>query len=213
MVSERGSPAVFRFGAFDVDIRTKELRKQGVRVKIQEQPFQVLVLLLQRPGDVVTREELRSQIWRSDTFVDFDNGLNTSINRLREALGDSAGNPLFVETIPRRGYRFIAPVTTNGAESPVPLEGPSARSPRTRRFLAATAILVIAVLLAGWLLWRWRQAHRLTEKDILVLADFINTTGDPVFDGALRQGLAVQPSNRLSSASCPRNKFSKHSGS
>ena len=93
MAIESHSFIILRFGAFEVNLRSGELRKQGVRIKLQEQPFQVLANLLQRPGDVVTREELRSAIWQSDTFVDFDNGLNTSINKLREALGDSADSP------------------------------------------------------------------------------------------------------------------------
>src|SRR3989441_744847 len=106
------SPGILRFGVFEVDVRSGELRRQGVRIKLQEQPFHVLTVLLQRPGEVVTREELRSQNWPADTFVDFDNSLNTAINKLREALGDSADNPRFIETLPRRGYRFIAPVTS-----------------------------------------------------------------------------------------------------
>lgn len=93
------------FGTFEVDLRAGELRKQGKRIKLQDQPFQVLSVLLQRPGDVVTREELRKQIWPEDTFVDFDNSLNTAINKLREALGDSADNPRFIETLPRRSRR------------------------------------------------------------------------------------------------------------
>src|SRR5258707_10681600 len=111
MALESGSFGVLRFGTFEVDLRAGELRKQGVRIKVQEQPFHVLTVLLQRPGEVVTREELRNQNWPPDTFVDFDNSLNTAINKLREALGDSADNPRFIETLPRRGYRFIAPVT------------------------------------------------------------------------------------------------------
>src|SRR5438132_12976614 len=110
MPLETRSP-LLRFGTFEVDVYAGELRKQGVRIKLQEQPFRVLTLLLQRPGEVVTREELRSSTWTADTFVDFDNSLNTSINKLREALGDSADSPRFIETLPRRGYRFIAPVT------------------------------------------------------------------------------------------------------
>ena len=110
MSLENGSPTILRFGVFEVDLRSGELHKQGVRIKLQEQPFHVLKILLQRPSEVVTREELRSEIWQSDTFVDFDNGLNTCINKLREALGDSADSPRFIETLPRRGYRFIAPV-------------------------------------------------------------------------------------------------------
>src|ERR1700686_4836157 len=111
MAVEADSPQLLRFGAFEVDLRAGELRKQGVRIKLQEQPFQVLRILLARPEEVVSREELRSQVWSADTFVDFDNSLNTSVNKLREALGDSADNPRFIETLPRRGYRFIAPVT------------------------------------------------------------------------------------------------------
>src|ERR1700751_2112838 len=111
MPLETRFPATVSFGVFEVDLRSGELRKQGKRIKLQEQPFQVFAVLLQRPGDVVTREELRSQIWPQDTFVDFDNSLNTAINKLREALGDSADNPRFIETLPRRGYRFLAQVS------------------------------------------------------------------------------------------------------
>src|ERR1700731_3531349 len=111
MSSESRPPVLLRFGIFEVDLRSGELRKQGVRIKLQEQPFLVLKVLLERPGEIVTREELRSQIWSADTFVDFDNSLNTSINKLREALGDSTDSPRFIETLPRRGYRFIAPIT------------------------------------------------------------------------------------------------------
>src|SRR5215208_2551200 len=99
-----------RFGVFDVDLRTGELRKHGVKVRLQEQPFQVLAMLLERPGEVVTREELRSRLWSADTFVDFDHGVNKAINRIRDTIGDSATSPRFVETVARRGYRFIADV-------------------------------------------------------------------------------------------------------
>src|SRR5262250_570626 len=107
------SSTLLRFGVFEADLRAGELRKQGKRIKLQEQPFHVLTVLLQRPGEVVTREELRNHNWSPDTFVDFDNSLNTAINKLREALGDSADNPRFIETLPRRGYRFIAPINSN----------------------------------------------------------------------------------------------------
>src|SRR5262245_29842506 len=111
MALETRPPVNLRFGVFEVDLRARELRKQGKRIKLQEQPLQVLAVWLQRPGEVVTREELRNENWSPDTFVDFDNSLNTAINKLREALGDSADNPRFIETLPRRGYRFIAPVS------------------------------------------------------------------------------------------------------
>src|ERR1700719_5331993 len=99
-----------RFGISEVDLQAGELRKQGYKVKLQEQPFQVLVMLLEHPGEVVTREELQKKLWPADTFVDFERGLNRAINKLREALGDDADRPRFIETLPRRGYRFVAPV-------------------------------------------------------------------------------------------------------
>jgi len=108
---------VLRFGTYEVDLRLGELRKNGIRVKLTGQPFQILVILLEHPGDLVTREQLQRRLWPSDTFVDFDRGLNAAINRVREALGDSAENPRFVETLPRRGYRFIAPLINSGATS------------------------------------------------------------------------------------------------
>src|SRR5216110_779725 len=108
MALEAQASAILRFGVFEVDVRAGEVHKQGARIKLQERPFHVLTVLLQRPGEVVTREELRSQNWPADTFVDFDNSLNTAINKLREALGDSADNPRFIETLPRRGYRLLA---------------------------------------------------------------------------------------------------------
>src|SRR4029077_18813324 len=187
MAVETPSPVVLRFGAFELDLRSGELHKQGLRVKLQEQPFRVLNVLVHHPGEVVTRDELRASIWPADTFVDFDNSLNTSINKLREALGDSAESPRFIETLPRRGYRFVAPVTglqrkrTAGAEA------------RTRpwKFAIPVAALTVA-LLAGGFYWRSRQAQRLTEKDTIVLADFDNRTGDAVFHDALKQALAVE---------------------
>ena len=100
------APSV-RFGAFEADLRSGELRKHGRRIKLQDQPFQVLALLLERPGEVVTREELRQKLWPADTFVDFDVGLNTAIKRLRDALSDTADSPRYVETLPRRGYRRL----------------------------------------------------------------------------------------------------------
>ena len=109
-----GTPAtsarIVRFGIFEVDLNALELRKHGLRLKLSEQPFQILAMLLERPGEIITRDELRNRLWQTDTFVDFDHGLNNAVMRLREVLGDSSDNPRFVETIPRRGYRFIAHV-------------------------------------------------------------------------------------------------------
>ena len=102
---------LIRFGVFEVDLRAGELRKQGVKVKLQEQPLKLLQFLLENPGQIVSREELRSRIWPADTFVEFDHGLYSAIAKLRDALGDSPESPRFIETVARRGYRFIAPVT------------------------------------------------------------------------------------------------------
>src|ERR1700756_1435758 len=104
-------PAIHRFGAFELDLRSGELRKKDIRLRLAGQPFQVLAVLVERAGEVVTREELHSKLWLADTFVDFDHGLNNAVARIREVLEDSSGAPRYVETIPRRGYRFIAPLT------------------------------------------------------------------------------------------------------
>jgi TolB-like protein/DNA-binding winged helix-turn-helix (wHTH) protein/Flp pilus assembly protein TadD len=116
-----------RFGLFELDLQAGQLRKHGLRVRLQEQPFQVLVLLLERHGEVVTREQLQKNLWPADTFVDFDHGLNKAINKIRDALGDSATSPRFVETVSRRGYRFLAEVTV--AEAPVRGPGPASQPP------------------------------------------------------------------------------------
>jgi DNA-binding winged helix-turn-helix (wHTH) protein len=125
--------ARYRFGVFEADTATGELRRQGVRIKLNAQPFQLLCLLLAHPNQVLTREEIARQLWPAETFVDFDHGLNSAINRIREALGDTAANPRFVETLARRGYRFIAPVVdahaTVSAEATVTLEPPLPTSP------------------------------------------------------------------------------------
>lgn len=119
-MAEPSQKRVFRFGVYEAEVATGELRKSGLKLRLQEQPFQVLVMLLERPGELVTREEIRQKLWSDDTFVDFDHSLNTVINKLREALGDSAANPRFIETLARRGYRFIAPVETIAGAAPGP---------------------------------------------------------------------------------------------
>jgi cholera toxin transcriptional activator len=117
---------VARFGVFEIDLSAGELRKNGVKQRLQGQPFQVLTVLLERAGEVVTREELQQKLWPSDTFVDFDHSLNTAINKVREALGDSACSPRFVETLARRGYRFIAPVQTDAPAPKLEIPAPAA---------------------------------------------------------------------------------------
>jgi DNA-binding winged helix-turn-helix (wHTH) protein len=110
----------YQFGVFEADASTGELRKQGIRIKLNAQPFQVLLMLLERPGEVLTREEISQAIWSDGTFVDYEHGLNSAVNRIREALGDSAGSPRFVETLARRGYRFVAPVHRISVDDPRP---------------------------------------------------------------------------------------------
>src|SRR6266576_2762718 len=105
---------VRRFGTFEVELRARELRKGGIRIRLQDQPFEILIMMLDRPGEVVTRDELRQRLWPTGTFVDFEHSLNAAVKRLRAALGDDADNPRFVETLPRRGYRFIAAMAANG---------------------------------------------------------------------------------------------------
>jgi cholera toxin transcriptional activator len=100
----------YRFGVFEVDSAAGELRRKGLRVKLHAQPFQVLLMMLERPGEMLTREEICRELWPDGTFVDYEHGVNSAVNRLREALGDRASNPRFVETLARRGYRFLAPV-------------------------------------------------------------------------------------------------------
>jgi cholera toxin transcriptional activator len=123
MPEARSAGKSLRFGIYEADLTTGELRKNGSLIRLQEQPFQILAMLLERPGELVTREELRSKLWPADTFVDFDHSLNTAVNKIREALGDSASNPRFVQTVARRGYRFIAPVQSNEKKPP---DAPSA---------------------------------------------------------------------------------------
>src|SRR6266700_1537562 len=113
-----------RFGVYEVDLRAGELRKHGLKIKIQEQPFQVLAMLVDHAGEVVTREELQEKLWPADTIVDFDHGLNKAINKIREALGDSAESPRFVETVARRGYRFLADVEAIDPQSRQPETAP-----------------------------------------------------------------------------------------
>jgi len=123
----------FHFGGFEADAATGELRRQGLRVKLNAQPFQVLLMLLERPGILLTREEISAELWPEGTFVDFDHGVNAAVNRIREALGDTAGNPRFIETLARRGYRFVAPVERIGLiAGPVPSPSQEIAEPTPR---------------------------------------------------------------------------------
>ena len=194
-----GRNGTTRFGVFELDSRSGELRKAGARIRLQIQPLKVLTALLDEPGAVVTREELKRRIWPDESFGDFDHAVNVAVAKLRAALADSAETPRFIETLPRRGYRFIFPVTSPAetqdsvaVTTPAPPQPTPVKTTRFPRIAVAAAMAVIFA--AGGLAWWFfsRKAHALTDKDTVVLADLTNTTGDPVFDGALRQGLSVQ---------------------
>lgn len=166
-----------QFGAFEVDLRAGELRKDGFKIKLQGQPIQVLIALLEHPAEVVTREELRQRLWPSDTFVDFEHNLNSAVKRLREALGDTADNPRFIETLPRHGYRFIGPVKEPGQTS-------RRQQIRARTaWIAALAVLTMATLVLGLNLRGWRQrlpgqAHTMPIHSLAVLP-LENLSGKP----------------------------------
>jgi len=180
-----------RFGNFEIDVRAGELRRNGVKLKLQEQPFQILCMLVERPGEVVTREELRNRLWSADTFVDFDHSLNAAIKRLRVALGESADAPVFIETMARRGYRFIAPLGTRPDSNEEAFVPGTVTHRRLRwKTIALAGIAVAALAIVGY--FYFARTPKLTNKDTIVLADFVNTTGEPVFDDTLKQGLRVQ---------------------
>jgi len=157
------SSSIVRFATFEVDLERVELRKNGLKVRLQDQPFQVLVMLLKSPGEVVTREELRDSVWPQDTFVDFDHALNTAVKKIRAALGDDADNPRFLATVPRRGYRFIAPLDRELLTTlePMPVPAPAPPVPRIDPFRTFAIIGVVAVgLLVLGLAWKVVPGHR-----------------------------------------------------
>jgi DNA-binding winged helix-turn-helix (wHTH) protein len=177
---------LYRFGVFELEASTGELRRNGIKLKLQDQPYQVLLKLLEHAGQTVTREELRSTLWTADTFVDFETGLNTTIKRLRETLGDSAENPAFIETVPKRGYRFIAPVTPpNSGPDLVVDKTASGRRVRT----TIGAFLILALLSAGFGLRHWSTATSLPAR----VLDFAQLTSD----GQAKQGRLVSDGSRI----------------
>jgi Tol biopolymer transport system component/DNA-binding winged helix-turn-helix (wHTH) protein len=170
-----------RFGVFELDLRAAELRKNGVKLRLQDQPYQVLLKLIEHHGEVVSREELRSTLWHEDTFVDFETGLNTAIKRLRETLGDSADNPIFIETLPRRGYKFIAPV-----EAPVSQEpGPSVKddTPQGNELLKRRGVFaaVVALVLTGLGVAYWYSQPRPPSVTNMVRITNDGKAKNPIF--------------------------------
>jgi eukaryotic-like serine/threonine-protein kinase len=203
-MAQNEPPALLGFGDFIINRRERSLHKHGIRLKLHGQPFEILLLLLEHPGEVVTREELQAKLWHGDTFVDFENGLNAAVKKLRQTLGDSAESPRYVETMPRVGYRFLAPLmSVQYAEvvTPVPEELKSSpaelptlvetRAGHRRWILLAAAALLLVSFAAVW----FRKTHAappLKENDLVLVSDFVNTTGDPVFDDTLKRALTVK---------------------
>ena len=181
MASNVVKPIAYRFGTFDFDPQTGELRKQGLRIRLEGQPVAILAMLLERPNQLVKREELQKALWPEDTFVDFENSLNAAIRRLRLALDDSAESPRYIETLSRRGYRWIAPVTGNiaaaGIEETYPVTAPAiARQQRawTIARIAIAGIAVLAILIGSWTVFRSRPA-----RVMLAVLPFQNLGNDP----------------------------------
>jgi eukaryotic-like serine/threonine-protein kinase len=197
------SPAKYEFGPFAVDAAAGELSRNGMRVRLQDQPFRLLLVLLERTGEVVSREEIHRQIWPENTFGDFNSGLRVAIGKLREALGDDAEKPVYLETIPKRGYRFLGPVervTANAAANTTPLEVAHAaqepavvgRSRSQKRLALWTAAIGLILLAGSGVFFLRHRARPAAGVDSVVLAEFANTTGDTAFDSTLRQGVEVQ---------------------
>ena len=208
-------PRELRFGPFAVELRSGELRKNGTRIRLQEKPLRVLALLAERQGELVTREELKKHLWPEETFVDFETGLNTAVKKLRGALADDPENPRFIETIPRRGYRFVAEVEFHNGHRPASLpahnpdkaepaaqeeravqvspssaEPGQARVPKAKSLLPAMAwaslvVVIVLVLGLGYWMTHARAALYFHSRDSVLIADFENQTGDPRFDTAL----------------------------
>jgi len=181
MIAPTQSRRLVRFGAFDVDLRSGELHKDGVKVKLQEQPFRLLALLLEHPGEVVTRDELRHRLWPGDSFVAFDDGLNTAIKKLRDALGDSAEKPRLIETLPKHGYRFILPLATERSSGFSTLWR-NVRSWSRSRTVLPLAIGVAALLLVVVYLVRPQVEPQVKPgggKIMLAVLPFENLSGDP----------------------------------
>jgi DNA-binding winged helix-turn-helix (wHTH) protein/tetratricopeptide (TPR) repeat protein len=197
---DTSAKTVYRFGPFQVDVHSGELLKQGKRVRIQEQPFRLLILLLENAGDVVSKAEIQNRIWEPNTFVDFDRSQRVAVGKLREALEDDAGSPHYIESIPKRGYRFLAAVTIQdnsiigesltGTKPETAGMQPGARTPP--KWVFAVGILLLLGLVSATFFFFLHRKRPLTAVDMIVLADFDNKTGEAVFDDTLRQGLAVQ---------------------
>jgi len=179
---------LIRFGSYEVNLRSGELCRDGERVRLPEQSFQILAMLVEHPGEVVMRQEIQKRLWPNDTVVEFENSINAAVKRLRVALEDSADAPRYVETLARRGYRWMAPVEWVEA-IPSQIPDQAVRKPLWKILTPIAAFLLLGVFIWWWLSRLPVSAARLTDKDTIVLADFANSTGDPIFDETLRPAL------------------------
>lgn len=242
-MASRPQPAsVLHFGPFQVDVSRAELRKAGIPLKLHPQPFRVLLLLIERAGEPVSRDEIQRSLWGHNHFVDFDGGINFCVRQIRAALADDAESPTYIETLPRKVYRFIYPLSASYAREhdvirisrPDPIPSPSLTTPqitvdsssslaapvllppvspapalpaKSNKRRIAIAVVCAVALFAAAAFFYLQRGPKLTEKDTVVLADFNNTTGDPVFDETLKQGLAagLAQSPYLNLLSDPKN--------
>jgi len=186
-------PKTYRFGLFSVDSESRVLTRNGVRIKVQDQPLQLLLLLLESSGNIVSKEEIRQRLWPENTFVEFDKSLGVALAKARDALGDTASNPRFIETVPRRGYRFIAPVledtNSKGTQADKPIVPASPKGNRKVTTIVALAVLMAMGVAIG--LWRFNGRPAFPENAAIVIGDVENNTGDPVFDGSLRRSVII----------------------
>jgi DNA-binding winged helix-turn-helix (wHTH) protein/tetratricopeptide (TPR) repeat protein len=191
--------SILKFGPFEVDPSQRELRKHGARVPMQEKPLLLLIAVIERRGELVSRSELQQHLWKNEAFGDFDTGLNTAVRKVRIALGDESDSPRYLETIPRRGYRFLAPVeivNASGSASHLVAESESTLSPNmpTRKLIRA-ALMAAVIIIVGSALTMWLLASRpvfsFNSRDSVLITDFENQTGDPRFDHALETAFTV----------------------
>src|SRR5450432_3740239 len=190
------TPRRLSFGTYEADLQSGELRKHGIRIRLQSQPFQLLAMLLERPGELVTREEISQKLWSADTFVDFDHSLGTAINKIREVLNDSAVEPRFIETLPRRGYRFIAPVTPVEVDSaspepvaPLPHASKPVNAGQRKHFFflvigrSIVAVLLVSTLIAwyfpGWRRWSFSKTDNPPTVRSIAVLPLLNLSSDP----------------------------------
>lgn len=194
MPDERKAGGRVRFGLYELDYDSQQLRHDGIPCRLQPQPFKVLALLVSTANRVVTREDLRHELWGDETFVDFEQGLNYCIRQIRAVLGDEAQSPRYIETIPRRGYRFIAPVegatAAMGDKASESSIHPQSR-PGTIRWLVIIPAVLVLALVGVIAVVRASRHPPLTEKDYLLITEFSNQTGDPIFDATLRKAVAI----------------------